>query len=148
MRVLLDECLPRRLKRELVGHDARTAPAMGWASKRNGELLALAVGQFDVFLTADRNVSYQQDLSLFDIAIVLLVARSNRFEDLRPPAPRFLEILPTAKRGAATLVRQRAAARRAAKDEDTHRSRVLGVGRPSMSWDGKFSPGERRLSLR
>ena len=96
MRVLLDECLPRRLKRELVGHDARTVPEMGWASKRNGELLALAVGQFDVFLTADRNLSYQQDVSSFDIAIVVLVARSNRFEDLRPLAPRILEILPTA----------------------------------------------------
>jgi Domain of unknown function (DUF5615) len=104
VRVLLDECLPRRLKRELVGHDTRTAPEMGWASKRNGELLALAVGQFDVFLTADRNVSYQQDLSSFDIAIVVLVARSNRFEDLRPLAQRILETLPTAQRGAATLV--------------------------------------------
>ena len=70
MRVLLDECLPRRLKRELAGHETRTAPEMGWASKRNGELLALAVGQFDVFLTADRNLSYQQDLSSFDIAVV------------------------------------------------------------------------------
>ena len=51
MRVLLDECLPRRLKRELVGHDARTAPEMGWASKRNGELLRAAVAdtRFDVF---------------------------------------------------------------------------------------------------
>ena len=75
MRVLLDECLPRRLKRELVGHDARTVPEMGWASKRNGELLALAAGEFDVFLTADRNLSYQQDVSAFNIAVVVLVAR-------------------------------------------------------------------------
>ena len=57
MRVLLDECLPRSLKRELVGYEARTAPEMGWASKRNGELLAVAVGQFDVFVTADRKLS-------------------------------------------------------------------------------------------
>ena len=56
------------LERELAGHETRTAPEMGWASKRNGELLTLAVGQFDVFLTADRNLSYQQDLSSFDIA--------------------------------------------------------------------------------
>jgi hypothetical protein len=77
---------------------------MGWASKQNGELLALAVGQFDVFLTADRNLSYEQDLTSFDIAIVVLVAPSNRFEDLRPLGPRILEILPTAQRGAATLV--------------------------------------------
>ena len=64
MRVLLDECLPRRLKRELVGHDARTVPEMGWASRRNGELLALAAAEFDVFLTVDRNLSYQQDVIL------------------------------------------------------------------------------------
>ena len=104
MRVLLDECLPRRLKRELVGHDAKTAPEMGWASKRNGELLALATGQFDVFLTADRNLSYQQDVSSFDIAIVVLVARSNRFEDLRPLASRILDVLAVAERGAVTRV--------------------------------------------
>jgi hypothetical protein len=104
VRVLLDECLPRRLKRELVGHDTKTAPEMGWASKRNGELLALATGQFDVFLTADRNLSYQQDVSSFDIAIVVLVARSNRFEDLRPLASRILEVLAVAERGAVTLV--------------------------------------------
>jgi len=104
VRVLLDECLPKRLKRELVGHDARTAPEMGWASKRNGELLALAAGKFEVFLTADRNLSHQQDVSSFDIAIVVLVARSNRFEDLRSLTPRILEVLPTAARGIVTMV--------------------------------------------
>ena len=82
----------------------RTAPEMGWASRRNGELLALAVGQFDVFLTADRNLSYQQDVSAFDIAVVVLVARSNRFEDLRPLAPQILEVVDTAARGRVTVV--------------------------------------------
>ena len=77
---------------------------MGWASKRNGELLALAVGHFEIFLTADRNLSYQQDLSMFDIAIVVLVAPSNRLEDLRALVPRLLEVLPTAARRAVTLV--------------------------------------------
>ena len=105
MRVLLDECLPKRLKRELVGHESRTAPEMGWASKRNGELLALAAGAFDVFLTADRNLSYQQDVSAFNIAVIVLVAQSNRIDDLRPLAPRVLEVLATAKRGAVTIVR-------------------------------------------
>lgn len=104
MRVLLDECLPRRLKRELVGHDARTAPEMGWASKSNGELLALAVDHFDVFLTADRNLSHQQDLSSFDIAVVVLVATSNRFEDLRPLTPWILEVLSRAPRRAVTRI--------------------------------------------
>jgi hypothetical protein len=79
---------------------------MGWASKRNGELLALAVEQFEVFLTADRNLSYQQDLSAFDIAIVVLVARSNRLEDLRPLLPRLLEVLQTAARRAVALVQR------------------------------------------
>ena len=60
MRILLDECLPKRLKRDLTGHTARTVPEMGWAGKENGELLALATGQFDVFLTVDRNLSFQQ----------------------------------------------------------------------------------------
>jgi len=104
VRVLLDECLPKRLKRELVGHDARTAPEMGWAGKQNGELLALAVGQFEVFLTADRNLSFQQDVSSFDIAIVVLLARRNSFEDLQPLAPQILDVLTVAKRGAVTLV--------------------------------------------
>jgi len=104
VRVLLDECLPRRLKRELVGHEARTLPEMGWASKRNGELLALAIGRFDVFLTADRNLSYQQDLSSFDVAVIVLVAPSNRLDDLRPLVPRLLEMLTTAKRRAVTRI--------------------------------------------
>jgi hypothetical protein len=105
VRVLLDECLPRRLKRDLVGHDVKTAPEMGWASKTNGELLALAVAEFDVFLTADRNLSYQQDVSAFDIAVIVLVARSNSIDELRPLAPRVLEVIVTARRGAVTVVR-------------------------------------------
>ena len=104
MRVLLDECLPRRLKRELVGHDARTVPEMGWASKRNGELLALAAAEFDVFLTADRNLSYQQDVSTFDVAVVVVVAQSNSIDDLRPLAPKILEALASAERGRVILV--------------------------------------------
>lgn len=79
---------------------------MGWASKRNGELLGLAVGRFEVFVTADRNLSYHQDPSAFDIAIVVLVARSNRLEDLRALVPRLLEVLPTAARRAVTLVQR------------------------------------------
>ena len=102
MRVLLDECLPRRLKRDLVGHEARTAPEMGWAGKSNGELLALAVEHFDVFLTSDRNLSHQQDLSLFDIAVVVLVASTNRLEDLRPLKREILDVLPSAPRRATT----------------------------------------------
>ena len=99
MRVLLDECLPRKLKRDLAGHDTRTVPEMGWASKENGDLLGLAAGHFDVFLTVDRNLSYQQDMGRFNIAVVVLVARGNRLADLRPLIPQVLEVLAVIRAG-------------------------------------------------
>jgi hypothetical protein len=104
VRVLLDECLPKRLKRELLGHDVRTAPEMGWAGKSNGELLTLAARDFDVFLTTDRNLSFQQNVSAVDIAVVVLVAESNRIEDLKPLARRVLEAVETTKRGSVAIV--------------------------------------------
>ena len=111
MRVLLDECLPRRLKRELIGHDARTTPEMGWASKRNGDLLRLAVGEFDAFLTVDRKLQHQQNLSAFNIAVVVLIANGNTLADLQPLIPKVLELLPNAPRRQATIVGGRDARR-------------------------------------
>jgi predicted nuclease of predicted toxin-antitoxin system len=73
VRILLDECLPRRLKRELPGHDVRTTPEMGWAGKRNGELLRLAEREFEVFLTVDRKLQRQQNLSAFNIAVIVMI---------------------------------------------------------------------------
>ena len=93
MRILPDECLPRRLKRDLAGLDVRTVPEMGWASKRNGELLALAEGRFDVFLTVDRNISFQNDVHRFALAVVVLHAAGNRLVDLRPLVPELLATL-------------------------------------------------------
>lgn len=105
MRVLLDECLPRRLKRDLVGHEARTAPEMGWASKRNGDLLRVAVAaEFAAFVTVDRKLQHQQNLSAFNIAVVVLEAKSNTLADLRPLIPQLMEVLPKATRGRAILV--------------------------------------------
>jgi hypothetical protein len=104
VRVLLDECLPRRLKRELPGHDVGTTPEMGWASKRNGELLRLAEPEFDVFLTVDRKLPQQQNLAMFNIAVVVLASPSNRLKDLRPLMTAVLESLPKAKPGEAMLV--------------------------------------------
>ena len=104
MRVLLDECLPRRLKRDLIGHEARTAPEMGWAGKRDGELLLLAEGEFDVLLTVDRRLRYQQNLSVFNIAVIVMVAATNRLLDLQPLMPGVLEKLSDAKRGQVTVV--------------------------------------------
>ena len=87
MRILLDECLPRRLKNDLRRHDCRTVPEMGWAGRSNGDLLALAEPLFDVFLTMDANLHYQQNLLVRRLAIVVLRARSNRYADLAPLAP-------------------------------------------------------------
>jgi hypothetical protein len=85
---------------------------MGWARKRNGELLRLAVGaDSDAFLTVDRKLQYQQNLSAFNIAVVVLEAKSNTLADLQPLIPEVLEILPTAPRGQATVVRGRDARR-------------------------------------
>lgn len=93
MRVLLDECLPRRLKQELVGHDVVTVPEAGWAGKQNGELVNLAKGRFDVFVTIDQNLPAQQQANTLDIAVVILAARSNRFQDIRPLIPDLLKAL-------------------------------------------------------
>jgi predicted nuclease of predicted toxin-antitoxin system len=95
MRVLLDECLPRRLKALLAAHEVKTVPEAGWAGKKNGELLRLAVGSFEVFVTVDQNMRYQQNLIEAEVAVVVLSAGSNRFEDLKPLIPRLLEALRT-----------------------------------------------------
>jgi len=84
MRLLLDECVPKRLKRELRGHEARTVQDLGWAGIKNGALLRLANGQFDVLLTVDQGIEYQQNLSGLSISVVVMMAPSNDVDDLRP----------------------------------------------------------------
>ena len=93
MRVPLDECVPRRLKRELPEHEVFTVTEHGWSGIKNGRLLALADAEFDVFLTVDQNLKYQQNLSAFRIAIILLVARNNRLQTLLPLMPEVREAL-------------------------------------------------------
>ena len=104
MRVLLDECVDRRLASALSGHVVSTVPQAGWAGVRNGELLTLAAQQFDVFLTVDRNLSFQQHLPRYEIAVVVVHASTNRLRDLLPLVPRILAALPTAKRGEVTSI--------------------------------------------
>ncbi|GIW52015.1 MAG: hypothetical protein KatS3mg081_1370 [Gemmatimonadales bacterium] len=99
MRLLLDESLPRRLKAELTPHEVKTVPEMGWGGKENGEVLRLASTRFDVFVTADQGIEYQQNLAGFDIAVVTLAAKTNRLEDLRPLVPKLLQILGELKKG-------------------------------------------------
>ena len=90
MRVLLDESLPRPLAQLLVGHDARTVTQMKWTSLGNGALLKEAAGEFDVLLTADQNIEFQQNLDTLPIAVLVLVAESNRLESLEPLVPAVL----------------------------------------------------------
>ena len=104
MKVLVDECVDWRLSRDIVGHEAKTARQMGWSTIRNGELLALAAKEFDVFLTVDRNLSFQQNLPAFAIAVIVLRGKSNRLADLQPLVPELLALIPSAKRGAVTYV--------------------------------------------
>ena len=93
MRVLLDESLPRPLGRLLVGHAVRTVGQAGWASFKNGVLLRLAASDFDVLITADQNMEFQQNLETLPLAVVVLVAESNRLESLEPLVPQILDAL-------------------------------------------------------
>ena len=93
MRILLDESLPRDLGQLVVGHEVVTVQAAGWSSVKNGKLLTLAATRFDVFVTADRNVEFQQNLKTLPIAVVVLRARNNRIQALEPLLPELLQIL-------------------------------------------------------
>ena len=99
MKLLLDECIDQRLAKDLEEHDVKTVPQIGWAGIKNGELLTLAEKEFDVFITVDRNLSFQQNLTKFNIAVLVLHAPSNRLADLRPLAPKILLALSTLKKG-------------------------------------------------
>jgi hypothetical protein len=88
MRILLDECVPRPLKRELADYDIRTVVEMGWSGTKNGELLRrMSEAGFTVLLTTDQNLRHQQNLEQAGVAVVVMVARSNRLPDLRPLIP-------------------------------------------------------------
>lgn len=81
MRILLDECVPRPLKRELADYGIRTVVEMGWSGKKNGELLRLMNQEgFTLLLTTDQNLRYQQNLEQAGVAVVVLVAHSNRYK--------------------------------------------------------------------
>ena len=99
MRILLDECVPRRFRRQFPEHDVRTVPEMGWASFKNGNLLAAASGKFDVLVTTDQRLSYQLNVSAFPIAVVVLVAKRNKLESLLPLVPRLRTALAELKPG-------------------------------------------------
>jgi hypothetical protein len=99
VKVFLDECVDWRLSRDLVGHDVKTARQMGWTSIENGTLLALVSEHFDVFVTVDRNLAFQQNFAGFTLAVIIMHAKSNRLSDLRKLAPRLLAAIESAKSG-------------------------------------------------
>ena len=105
MKLLLDECIDHRLAKEIQGHEVATVPQSGWAGIQNGELLRRAQEKFDVFVTVDRNLSFQQHLSQFSIAVIVLQAPTSRLKDLRLLVPQFQRMVPVAPKGQVTWVR-------------------------------------------
>ncbi|MBA3974488.1 MAG: hypothetical protein C0504_09760 [Candidatus Solibacter sp.] len=93
MKILLDENLPRKLAALLPGHQCSTVVECGWSGKKNGELLELENSAFDILLTLDKNLPYQQDLNSGRIAVLVIRAWSNRIQDLVPVAPECLSAL-------------------------------------------------------
>jgi predicted nuclease of predicted toxin-antitoxin system len=99
MRILLDECVPRKLRGELPGHDIKTVAEMGWAGTKNGVLLQRAAAEFEVLLTVDQGLPYQQNLAGLPFAVVIIKAPSNDINDLRPKMPKVLQVLATIQLG-------------------------------------------------
>lgn len=93
MHILLDESLPIELRDVLPPHSVRSGQEMGWSALKNGELLRRAVDEFDVFVTADQNLQYQQNIKTLPIAVAVLVAKSNRIQSLNPLVPALLSAL-------------------------------------------------------
>ena len=99
MRILIDECLDWRLCRALAGHDCVSVQRMGWEGLTNGMLLQKAEGEFDVFLTGDTNLTFQQNLTTFNITVIVLEAQTTRLVDTAKLMPNVLRILSTVRRG-------------------------------------------------
>jgi len=93
MKVLLDECVTRKLKREFIGHDLSTVDEAGMKGLKNGNLLRSASGRFDMLVTVDRRLPYQQNITSYNIAVLVLTARKNSYDALSPLIPQALETL-------------------------------------------------------
>jgi len=99
VRILLDENLPADLAAELVGHEVAAVTRLGWQGIKNAELLRRAQGRFEVLVTMDRNLEFQQNIAGFEVTILLLLAHSNRMVHLRPLVPAILTALKTVRPG-------------------------------------------------
>src|SRR5216684_7377126 len=100
MRILIDECIDERFRNSLPGHDCQTVRYAGLAGLTNGELLAAAeTAKFDVFLTVDQGIEYQQNLTGRSIAIIIVRTKSNRLADLLPHAAECVARISSLQRG-------------------------------------------------
>lgn len=99
MRILIDECLPKNLARSFEEYDVSTVPQEGWAGTKNGELIRLMSGRFEVFITMDNNLQYQQYLVNLPLAFVVFSAPNNKLETLLPLVPAALDALKSLQPG-------------------------------------------------
>ena len=99
MKLLLDECVTRFVKRDLPGHEVHTVEEAGFKGLENGDLLRVATGTYDALITVDQNLSYQQNVAALDLAILVLAAKRNSYARLKPLLPRALNVLKTIKPG-------------------------------------------------
>ena len=104
MRLLLDECVPTRLRRALPGHQVSTVVLEGWSGIKNGKLLALAATEFDAFITVDKNLPYQQNTSALPVAVLVLDSISNELPYLLPLVPALEEVLANLAKGSYVLI--------------------------------------------
>jgi hypothetical protein len=99
MRILLDACVPRGIRKSLPGHEVRTAPEMGWGDLDNGDLLDAMNGRFDALVTVDKGIPHQQHVTGRSLGVVVLRAKSNRLPDLLRLVPALLAVLSDLKAG-------------------------------------------------
>ncbi|HEX9930380.1 MAG TPA: DUF5615 family PIN-like protein [Pyrinomonadaceae bacterium] len=99
MKVLLDECVTHYLKRDFVGHDVFTVEEAGFKGLKNGQLLQAASGKYDVLITVDRNLQYQQNLKNIGVAVIILKAQRSTYPMLKPLMPQVLLLLGRTKEG-------------------------------------------------
>jgi len=100
MKLLLDECVPEDLKDFISDHEVRSTSEMGWKGLKNGELMhAAADAGFEVFLTSDKNIRHQQNVSKYPIAVVVFDAPRNTITELEKKIPRLYELLQTVQKG-------------------------------------------------
>ena len=93
MKILLDECLPKKLSNLLVGHETKTTQQCGWSGLLNGELLKVAQEEFDILLTVDKNLPNQQSLEKYSIGVLVMITQSNDIQVLREFVPNILSVL-------------------------------------------------------